>query len=68
MSAPPEANLAEAQRWLGWAREDLTLAEHIAADPDVVRRGACMWAQQAAEKALKAMLIARGFDPPKSTV
>lgn len=24
-----------------------------------------MWAQQAAEKALKAMLVARGMDPPK---
>lgn len=48
-----------------WADEDLALAEHTAADPDVVARGACVWAHQAAEKALKALLILRDIDPPK---
>ena len=48
-----------------WAVEDLTLAERTAADHDVVPRGACMFAHQAAEKALKALLAARGVDPPK---
>lgn len=54
-----------ARRWLGWAEEDLTLAEHAAADPDVVRRGACTWAHQAAEKATKALLVSEGVDPPR---
>ncbi|MCX6540552.1 MAG: HEPN domain-containing protein [Actinobacteria bacterium] len=48
-----------------WADEDFALAEHTAADPDVVARGACAWAHQAAEKALKALLILRNIDPPK---
>lgn len=54
-----------AARWISWAIEDLTLAEHAAADDGVVPRGACAWAHQAAEKAVKALLIARGLDPPK---
>ena len=54
-----------ARRWLRWADEDLALAEHTAADPGVVPRGACVWAHQAAEKALKALLILRDIDPPK---
>jgi HEPN domain-containing protein len=54
-----------ARRWLRWADEDFALAEHTAADPDVVARGACVWAHQAAEKALKALLILRDIDPPK---
>ena len=54
-----------ARRWLRWAVEDLALAEHTAADSDVVARGACVWAHQAAEKALKALLILRDIDPPK---
>ena len=54
-----------ARRWLRWAYEDLALAEHTAADSGVVARGACVWAHQAAEKALKALLILRDIDPPK---
>lgn len=63
MSPPDHTDIA--QRWLRWADEDLALAEHTAADPDVVARGACVWAHQAAEKALKALLILRDIDPPK---
>ena len=54
-----------AGRSLRWADEDLALAEHTAADSGVVARGACVWAHQAAEKALKALLILRYIDPPK---
>jgi HEPN domain-containing protein len=57
--------LDAAARWLHWAVEDLTLAEHIAGDDDVVPRGACVFAHQAAEKALKALLTARGVEPAK---
>ena len=63
MSRPDVLDIA--RRWLRWADEDLALAEHTAADPDVVPRGACVWAHQAAEKALKALLILRDIDPPK---
>jgi HEPN domain-containing protein len=62
--SPPDRT-SFAQRWLRWADEDLALAEHSAADADVVSRGACVWAHQAAEKALKALLILRDIDPPK---
>jgi HEPN domain-containing protein len=55
-----------ALRWLRLAQEDLTVARHTAADPDLVARAACTWAHQAAEKALKALLVADGIDPPKS--
>ncbi len=61
----PDDAAAAAERWLRWAREDLKLAEHVAADPEVVARGACAWAQQAAEKALKALIVSTGADPPK---
>jgi HEPN domain-containing protein len=54
-----------ARRWLRWATEDLVLAEHTAADEELVARGACIWAHQASEKAIKALLIARDVDPPK---
>ena len=63
MSPPDPTDIA--RRWLRWADEDLALAEHTAADSDVVARGACVWAHQAAEKALKALLILRDIDPPK---
>ena len=62
---PPLDRTDIARRWLRWADEDLALAEHTAADLDVVARGACVWAHQAAEKALKALLILRDIDPPK---
>ena len=68
MSEPPESALSESRRWLGWAQEDLTLAQHALADREVVRRGACTWAHQAAVKAVKALLVAAGTDPrPGST-
>lgn len=53
-------------RWLRLAQEDLTVARHTAADPELVARAACTWAHQAAEKALKGLLVAEGIDPPKS--
>jgi len=65
MTEPHESALSESQRWLRWAREDLTLAQHALADREVVRRGACTWAHQAAEKAVKALLVSAGTDPPK---
>ena len=48
-----------------WAREDLALALDDVDKDDLVARGPCMWAHQAGEKAIKALLIARDIDPPK---
>jgi len=64
LSEPPDP-AAIAQRWLRLAEEDLVLAERSAADHEVVPRGACVWAHQAAEKAIKSLLTLRDIDPPK---
>lgn len=56
----------EAGRWIRFAEEDLRTAVACLADPDVPPRQACYFAQQAAEKALKACLIACGLDYPRS--
>jgi HEPN domain-containing protein len=48
----------EAQRWIRAARDDLRLARH-AAEGDF-HAGACFHAQQAAEKAAKALHFSRG--------
>lgn len=66
MTPPPESLTSRVQRWLRWAEEDLTLAEHTGEDHELLPRGACMWAHQAAEKALKALVVAQGIDPPKT--
>jgi HEPN domain-containing protein len=58
MSELPDTSAAEARRWLAQADEDLLTARHIAANPDLPARIACFLAHLAAEKALKAYLIA----------
>jgi HEPN domain-containing protein len=55
----------EARRWLRFATEDLTGAVRVVADPTVAPRLACVLAQQAAEKALKAALIFLQIDYPR---
>ena len=49
--------LADTARWLRHAEEDLITAETFLGHPHVPPRQACWCAQQAAEKALKAVLI-----------
>ena len=49
--------LADTARWLRYAEEDLITAETYLKDPRVPPRQSCWHAQQAAEKALKAVLI-----------
>lgn len=66
MSAEPEELRDRVRLWLTWARDDLALVRSALADPDVVRRGACTWAHQCAEKALKAMVVAEDVDPPRT--
>jgi HEPN domain-containing protein len=53
------------RRWLAKARTDLTLASVVLEQgPDIDPWVCCFHAQQAAEKALKAVLVARGAEPP----
>ena len=49
--------LEDTARWLRYAKEDLTTAKTLLAQAHVPPRQACWFAQQAAEKALKAALI-----------
>ncbi len=56
---------ALARRWLSKARTDLALATVILEQgPDMDPWVGCFHAQQAAEKALKAVLVTRGVEPP----
>jgi uncharacterized protein (DUF2126 family) len=57
------------QRLVGrclWATEDLVAARHSADDTEVAPRVACSLAQQAAEKAIKAMLVSSALDDATS--
>jgi HEPN domain-containing protein len=61
MSVPEEA-----LRWLEFARDDLKTAQACYALPEIAPRQTCYLAQQAAEKALKALLIAYSIQVPRS--
>ena len=50
-------NVPESKRWLAYARSDLEAAHALLRDPDHYPRQVCFLAQQAAEKALKAVLV-----------
>jgi HEPN domain-containing protein len=67
MSAP-EADaewLREVRRWLHYAEEDLRGARAATREPDLASRHACFFAQQAAEKALKAGLVFLDIEVPR---
>ena len=57
---------ADAHEWLVFATADLRAAESLSTDSNVPARIACFHAQQAAEKALKAALVA-GATPFRKT-
>jgi HEPN domain-containing protein len=57
--------LAEVQRWLRFAREDLAAAEAMVGQQAVTPRHICWLAQQAAEKVLKAGLVFLQIDFPR---
>jgi HEPN domain-containing protein len=65
---PPDPLLvAEALRWSAWASDDLAAARAITSSTTTAfPRQACYLSQQAAEKALKALLIALDIDFPKT--
>ncbi len=58
--------VSEARRWLRFAREDLAAAEATIEQSDVAPRHVCWLAQQAAEKAIKAVLVLLQIDFPKT--
>lgn len=60
------ANRQLALRWLEYARNDLQAASIILLRDDVAPRTACFLAQQSAEKALKAILVLKGFNVIKT--
>lgn len=56
---------SEALRWLAYAEEDLRAAEILQREGASPRQ-ACFLAQQAAEKALKGVLVRLGIEFPKT--
>jgi HEPN domain-containing protein len=57
---------SERERWLRYAREDLETARLLHARTDMPPRHVCVFSQQAAEKALKAALIAQRIRVPRT--
>jgi len=63
--SPTDRHRALVRRWLSKARTDLALATIVLEKgPDMDAWVCCFHAQQAAEKALKAVLVALGREPP----
>ena len=60
----PDLAVREAQRWLRFAAEDLDAAQRLLADRASAPRHVCWHSQQAAERALKAVLVLEGIDFP----
>ena len=58
--------LAEAARWFRFATEDLRSAEALLRADEAPPRNACYFAQQAVEKALKAVLAFSETDIPRT--
>ena len=56
----------ETTRWLRYAAEDLRTAETLLSQPHVAPRHTCWFAQQAVEKALKAVLVYLQIDFPRT--
>lgn len=64
---PPEgAGPGDPREWLRRARSNLARASQGQVTPDVLLEDACFDAQQAAEKALKALLVLRGVQVPRT--
>jgi HEPN domain-containing protein len=57
-------NVHEAARWMEYAHTDIKAGHTLLRDPDHYPRHVCYLAQQAAEKALKAILVFLEMDYP----
>ena len=62
---PSAADPKDPRAWLRRAKSNLALASIEPADPAILYDDLCFDAQQAAEKAIKAVLVARKRDFPK---
>ncbi|MGE5127796.1 MAG: HEPN domain-containing protein [Betaproteobacteria bacterium] len=62
----PDQDPGRPQAWLRRARSNLARARQLAGTPDVLYEDLCFDAQQAAEKALKAVLVAKGVRVPRT--
>lgn len=62
---PDEAVLTETARWWQYAKDDLATADLLHAT-QAPSRHVCLHAQQAAEKALKCLLIFQNLSAPKA--
>ena len=60
-----DPSIQAAMGWLPWARGDCLAAERCAADPAMPAWIVGFHCQQAIEKACKAMLVAKGIEPPR---
>jgi HEPN domain-containing protein len=64
---PPEGGSpGDPREWLRRARSNLARASQGQVTPDVLLEDACFDAQQAVEKALKALLVMRGVQVPRT--
>lgn len=64
----PDRHAALARRWMSKARTDLALATVVLEQgPEMEAWVACFHAQQAAEKAIQAILVAREASSPRSS-
>ena len=62
----PDTQAADPLAWLGYAESCLALARAGHGQPAVLLQDLCFTLQQAVEKALKALLISRSVDFPKT--
>lgn len=62
----PDRDPTQPQSWLRRARSNLARARLLAGEPEVAYEDLCFDAQQAAEKALKAVLVHKGKAFPKT--
>jgi len=65
MAQQPENGAGSPQRWLRHASSDLQLSRLARGRPEILQEQACFHAQQAAEKALKAVLLWQGMAIPR---
>ena len=67
MSVPPEELRRKAREWMASAEDDLRMAEYSMSMPDrCPYQLVAFHAQQCAEKSLKAFLVARGIEFPRT--
>lgn len=66
MRERPDGPREEAERWLVLARDDLLTAETVLAHQERARRNVAFLAQQAAEKALKAVVASYDRQIPRT--